>query len=799
MGPADRGRQRRLVWVLLAVSRQRRLVLAILIVAGSVFWRCLPDPLFTQPVSSIALGRDGRLLGARIATDEQWRFPPLAVVPEKFAQAIVTFEDKRFYYHPGVDPLALVRSLRLNLVSGSVVSGASTLSMQVIRLARTHPPRTYGEKLIEAILALRLELRYSKAQILALYAGNAPFGGNVVGLEAAAWRYFGRGPEKLSWAESCLLAVLPNSPALIHPGKNRAELLRKRDALLRQLQRRGVISELDLDLALRESLPDQPLPLPQHAPHLLETLLAQSGGRAHRFETGIDRVLQIAVSDIVRNRATMLARQDIHNAAALVIDNHSFQVLAYVGNADWSVSNERGYAVDIIQRPRSTGSVLKPLLYAAMLEAGEVLPNTLVADVPTQYAGYMPENYDHVYRGAVPAQVALAQSLNVPAVRMLKAYGIGRFYDVLQHLGMRTLQRKPDDYGLTLILGGAEGTLWDMTALYANLAHIAQHTRPGPAITYRRPRLLQQAEVASAPVAEIGPASAWLTLQALLEVARPGEDGYWRNFSSARKIAWKTGTSFGLRDGWAIGVTAKYTVGVWVGNASGEGRPGLTGAATAAPILFDIFNRLDTSDWFEAPLFFMKEVNVCANDGFLATGDCQRVRQWIPADSHFDQLSPHNRVIHLDASRTWQVHGECESPGRMAHQNWFVLPPGQEFYYRKHHADYRPLPRWRRDCIGPVGQQGVKSPIDFLYPNVGTRLYIPMDLAEKKGRAVFEAVHRDHSATLYWHLDDRYVGATTTFHQQALDITPGMHVLTVVDQQGNRLARSFEVLGRERP
>jgi penicillin-binding protein 1C len=434
-----------------------------------------------------------------------------------------------------------------------------------------------------------------------------------------------------------------------------------------------------------------------------------------------------------------------------------------------------------------------------MLEAGEILPNTLVADVPTQYAGYMPENYDRVYRGAVPAQVALAQSLNVPAVRMLKDYGVNRFYAVLQHLGMSTLQRPPDDYGLTLILGGAEGTLWDMTALYANLAHIARHTRPGPPITYRRPRLLHRDEPSSGTPAEIGPASAWLTLQALLEVARPGEDGYWRNFSSARKIAWKTGTSFGQRDGWAIGVTTQYTVGVWVGNASGEGRPGLTGAATAAPILFDIFNRLDTSDWFEAPLFFMKEVSVCANDGFLATGDCQRVSQRIPRDSHFDQLSPHNRVIHLDAQGAWQVHGECESPGRMVHQNWFVLPPGQEFYYRRHHADYRPLPRWRRDCLGAAGQQGVRGPIDFLYPNAGTRLYIPMDLAEKKGRAVFEAVHRDHSATLYWHLDDRYMGATTTFHQQALDITPGRHVLTVVDQQGNRLARSFEVLGRERP
>ena len=778
--------------------RDRRVVGALigLSLAGIAFWWCLPNPLFRDPVASILLTRDGEILGARIAADEQWRFPPMEQIPDKFRAAIVSYEDKRFFYHPGIDPAALMRAAYLNIKHGQVVSGGSTLNMQVIRLARHHPPRSYWEKIIEIFLAVRLEAGYSKDDILALYASHAPFGGNVVGLEAAAWRYFGRAPDKLSWSESATLAVLPNSPALIHPGRNRDSLRAKRDALLRALYAGQHLSAIDLDLALREPLPQQPVALPQHAPHLLETLRFEAADARHRFHTTLDRRIQLAAQEVVVQQIQTLTLQGIYNAAAVVIDNESFEVLAYVGNAQWSVGNERGYAVDIVRRARSTGSILKPLLFASMLQAGEILPTTLVADVPTQYAGYMPENIDKIYRGAVPAQVALAQSLNVPAVRMLKEHGVNRFYDFLQHLGMSTLQRRPEEYGLTLILGGAEGTLWDITGMYANLAQLAMqpaHSAP----RYRRPALLSGADTRSTQRSDIGAASAWLTLNALLEVTRPGEEGHWRNFASTQKIAWKTGTSFGQRDAWAVGVTPRYTVGVWVGNASGEGRANLSGASSAAPILFQIFNRLETSEWFAMPRAQLREVEVCRDDGYLSNGACATQRLWAPADAHFERVSPYHHRVHLDASGTWRVHARCESVDRMRHVNWFMLPPGQEFYYRRHRADYRVLPPYRPDCRVFASADDGRGPIDFLYPNLGTRLYIPMDLAAKKGRVVFEAVHRDHGATLHWHLDEQFLGSTQTFHQQALDITPGVHVLTVVDQQGNRLSRRFEVLGKE--
>lgn len=776
-------------------SRRRLLLAAALLGAAAGFWRALPDPLFDAPLSTVLLARDGTLLGARIADDGQWRFPPVAQVPQKFRLALIAYEDKRFARHPGVDPLAMARAVRVNLQQGRVVSGGSTLSMQVIRLARGERDRGYLEKLIETLLALRLELQYGKDEILALHAANAPFGGNVVGLEAAAWRYFGRDPQQLSWAEACTLAVLPNSPALIHPGRNRARLQAKRDRLLRTLQTQGHLSALDLDLALREPLPAEPVPLPQQAPHLLETLHAQHPG-INRFHSTLDARLQAAASATVRERAAALARQDIHNAAALIVDNRSFEVLAYVGNNEWSVQNERGHAVDLIRRPRSTGSILKPFRYAAMLDAGEILPGTLVADVPTQYSGYMPENFDHGYRGAVAAEVALAQSLNVPAVRMLRQHGVQRFYDYLRQFGMSTLTRKPDDYGLTLILGGAEATLRDVAAMYANMADVARHNTAAAAGPYRRLRLLVDAPAsASGPPAEISPGAAWLTLRALLEVARPNEEVYWKSFASSRRIAWKTGTSWGLRDAWAVGNTTRHTVAVWAGNASGEGRAGLTGAAAAAPILFDVYNRLEAADWFALPTLHLKEVEACRNDGYLANGNCETEKQWAPRDSHFDQLSPHNIRVHLDGTRRHRVDSSCERVSRMVHANWFVLPPGQEFFYRRQHSDYRALPPYRSDCTagGPV-----RAPIEFLYPTAGTRLYIPVDLAETKSRVVFEAVHRERDTLLHWHLDDSYVGSTRTFHQRALDVPVGTHTITVVDPQGNRLSRQFEVLTRER-
>jgi len=772
--------------------RRRHLVAALAAAAAvTAFWRCLPRPLFDDPVSTILLSRQGALLGARPASDGQWRFPAEPAVPPKFKAAIITFEDKRFETHPGVDPIALARAIYQDAAAGHVVSGASTLTMQVIRLARRDPQRSFGEKLIEMIMALRLECSDSKRRILALFAAHAPFGGNVVGLQAAAWRYFGRSPDNLSWAESATLAVLPNSPSLIRPGRNRQLLRTKRNRLLARLHAAGYLSALDLQLAQAEPLPGPPRPLPRLAPYLLQTAQAEHPA-LHRIQSTLDAPLQRQLNRLVRDYSAGLSKQGIYNAAALVIDNDSFQVLAYVGNTGEAYSRAHGRAIDLVRRPRSTGSILKPFLFAAMLQEGDILPDTLVPDIPTQYGGYMPENYDRAYRGAVPAAEALARSLNVPAVRMLRRYGIDRFYDLLHELGFSTLTRSPDGYGLTLILGGAEGTLWDITGMYANLAAIVAHQRRLQQDDYRRPAYLQGASTLSATPSRIGAGAAWLTEKALLEVRRPDVDGEWRSFASSRRIAWKTGTSYGLRDAWAVGSTRRYTVGVWVGNASGEGRPELVGSVAAAPLLFDIFDKLGRSPWFTQPADQMKQVEACSDDGYLANGHCPTVRQWVPRASHFSRVTPYHLELHLDR-HGWRVNGGCESVARMVRADWFVLPPSQEHFYRMQHSDYLPLPRYRPDCVA-TAQGKAERPISILYPTPGTRLYIPVDLDGEKGRVVFKAVHRDAGAVLYWHIDQDYLGSTRTYHQEAVQLAPGRHLLTLVDQKGNRVSEWFTVL-----
>jgi penicillin-binding protein 1C len=294
---------------------------------------------------------------------------------------------------------------------------------------------------------------------------------------------------------------------------------------------------------------------------------------------------------------------------------------------------------------------------------------------------------------------------------------------------------------------------------------------------------------------ELGPGAAWLTLEALLDVTRPGAEDHWENFNSTQKIAWKTGTSFGLRDGWAIGSTARFTVGVWVGNANGAGVPGLTGVGVAAPILFDLFNLLPTAEWFSPPNADLKTIIVCADDGFLPDGNCATQAILVPLHSHFAQVTPYHRLLHLDASGTYRVNDHCADLATMRPSGWFVLPPGIEYYYRKKHPTYRPLPPLSGACAKTAAFAAIE-PMDLLYPMAGTKVYIPRDLDGQFSRVVCDAIHRDTDATLFWHLDAHYLGSTKNFHQQSIFVGPGVHQLTLVDNKGHRLERKLIVLER---
>lgn len=751
------------------------------------FWP-LPDRLQNTPFATLMLDRQGRMLDARIAADQQWRFVPVTTVPEKYRRALLQFEDRRFQWHPGIDPLAIGRAAWMNMKAGRVVSGGSTLTMQLARLLRDDPPRTLSEKAREAALALQLEWRFSKDEILTQYASRAPFGGNTVGLRAASWRYFQREPDALSWAEAALLAVLPNAPSWIHPGRNRERLKEKRNRLLVSLHGNGQLDDRDLQLALLEPLPAPPQALPALAPHLMNTL--QKAGHGKLLQTTLDADLQQRVLSLARQHGERLEREGVHNLAVVVIDHHQQETRAYIGNVTHGNAGEYGASVDIAASPRSTGSILKPLLYGLMLDDGLLLPQTLVPDLPTNYGGFSPENHDRSYRGAVPAHEALSQSLNIPAVRMLRAYGGGRFHSSLQRMGMSTLFRPAEDYGLTLILGGAEGRLDEVTAIYARLMAAASGRAPRAVAS-----LSSTATGSEAAPFMLSSGAAWLTQQALRDVARPGTARQWRQFSSSQPIAWKTGTSYGLRDAWAVGSNGRYSVGVWAGNGNGEPAPSLGGAATAAPLMLDVFSLLGPASWPEAPLSELKTVQVCADDGYLAGGQCETRAQLAPRQSHFQTVTPHHVRVHLDGNGQ-RVHSGCEPVAAMQHRDWFVLPPAQAWFYRRYHPDYRPLPAWRKDCgAGALALQS-EPPMALVYPHAGSAIYIPTELSGTLGRAVFRAVHQSPSATLYWHLDDHFMGETSHFHEKAIVADPGWHTLTLIDQQGFRLRQRFKVLGR---
>jgi penicillin-binding protein 1C len=760
-------------------------------------------PLFDDPYSLTLLDRQGALLGATVAADQQWRFAPQKQVPQKLAQAMIWSEDKRFYSHAGVDPVAVARAIWQNLKAKRVVSGASTLSMQVIRLSRKGQPRTLGEKALEAVMALRLEMSASKDRILSLYAAHAPFGGNVVGFAAAAWRYFGRPPEQLSWAEAAFLAVLPNRPGLVHPGRNRKQLFKRRNRLLHTLVQKGALDDLTCRLAQSESIPKRPQPIPRTAPHLLFRArheIAKSGP----VRTTVKKTIQTRANKIVSRHLRELAQSGIHNAGALIVEVENGQVLAYVGNDPNPGHGRHESYVDVVGARRSSGSIFKPLLYATMLDAGELLPTRLVADIPTRMEGFKPENYSRQYRGAVPAWLALARSLNIPAVRMLQSYGLDRFYAQLKALGITTLHRPAEKYGLTLILGGAETTLWDITGIYAGLARSVNRAgRIAAGASFFGPHyiLKKEPENVLSPALNKAPltaAACWQTLEAMLQVTRPGVESAWRDFESGRKIAWKTGTSYGYRDAWAVGVTPRFAVGVWVGNADGEGRPGLTGIGAAAPLLFDLFDILDDQTWFEQPLQQMRMIEVCSRSGYPAGPNCaHKTDVWMPARAAGSPPCPYCRTVSVDAQKTFRVHSRCASMDDIESVSWFVLPPAMAWYYGRHNAEYSLLPPLRNDCRRGIEKDSV-SALTLIYPPLNSQMYLPTELTGRRQEVIFEAAHRKPNTRLYWHLDKTYLGATKDIHTMHLAPGPGLHTITLVDEDGEQLVRRFTVLEKKK-
>ena len=760
----------------LSVTKKVILCILAFLVTGYIF--CLPRHLFHVPYSTVVTDRNEELLGARIASDGQWRFPPRNTTPEKIKECLITFEDKHFYHHWGVNPFAIGRAFYQNVKNKRIVSGGSTLTMQTIRLARNES-RTFREKLIEMIWATRLEFRASKEEILSMYISHAPFGGNVVGLDAAAWRYFGHSADDLSWAESAMLAVLPNAPAMIHLSKGRKTLLDKRNRLLKQLLEKKTIDSSTYELAISEPLPDEPHPLPQIAPYLVSRFYQERNGEYSR--STINKGIQTQVEDLAERWSNEFGRSDIRNLAILVIDIPSNQVVAYCGNVHFD-RKQGGNQVDVIQAPRSTGSILKPFLYYAMLQEGSLLPDMLLPDVPVNINGFTPQNFSMQFEGAVPASEALARSLNIPAVTMLQRYGVPKFHSFLQQIGLKTINRSSSHYGLSLILGGAEATLWDVTNAYAMMGRsLLQLPQRSCSLLLPTSRITESTD-------PFQPGAVWQTFDALKEVNRP-EEIDWKSIPSMQTIAWKTGTSYGFRDAWAVGVTPRYAVGVWVGNATGEGKPGLVGAQTAGPVLFDIFNLLPASSWFTRPTGIFVEAEVCRKSGHLKGRFCDETDTLLvlPAGLR-TEACPYHHLVTLSADESQRIYENCANTEPTLQKSWFTLPPVWEWYYKQHHPEYKPLPPFKAGCGEDTFQ-----PMQFIYPPMNARIKLPKQLDGSKGFLTVELAHNNPNATVFWHLDETYQAQTQDFHKISLQPAAGKHSLTAVDGEGNTISTTFFV------
>jgi penicillin-binding protein 1C len=704
--------------------------------------------------------------------------------------------------------------------------------MQVARLARGNPPRTYPGKVIEMLSAMKLELFRSKDYILRLYAANAPFGGNTVGLDAAAWRYTGRGSSGISWAEAAALAVLPNAPSLVFPGKNTELFRAKRDTLLIRLLQRGVIDSLTCSLAIGEPLPAAAIPMPSEAPHLTDRFWLTR--RGEKVATTVDAALQREVCTLVNTHQAALEGNLVFNAAAIVVEVATGNVLAYAGNSSLpDTAHIYGRDVDVIRAVRSTGSILKPFLYAGLMTGGDMLPNELVADIPTRFQGFRPENSDFTYSGAVPAGDALARSLNIPAVRMLQTMSEERFLRLLQRTGFSSFDKPAAHYGLSLILGGGEASLWELAGAYSSMARVLNNSEedanystddwhmpvlevakePAPSaaaailssekpLSTEKELPLTSGRTASNknspslfrdPDPPLTASAIWLTYEALRRVNRPETETGWQYFGSAPDIAWKTGTSFGFRDAWAIGTTPRYVVAVWAGNADGEGRPGLTGISAAAPLLFDIFRLLQHSSggWFTQPAWEMTAVPVCAASGFRAGPDCPVTHdEWVPAAGLKAGACPFHTVILLDTAGRYRVNISCVQPGATVSHKWFVLPPAMEYYYRMRNPSYRTVPPLMPGC----SDDRKMAMMEFLYPPRDAEIFIPRGLSGETMSMLPEIAHRRRNAIIYWHLDNRYIGVTRQIHQTEIITGEGEHVITATDDEGFTVSRRFTMV-----
>lgn len=752
------------------------------VVVGFVIYLAVPlSQHLSRDYSQVILAKDSTFLRVFLNKDEQWCLPPQLnpEIPKKLEKAALTYEDQYFYAHLGVNPIALSRAAYLNIKHGRVVSGGSTITMQLARMIRDKP-RTIWQKITEIFLAIKIETRYSKKEILKEYLDHAPYGSNVRGYLAASYRFFDKEPSQLSWAEAATLAVLPNAPGIIFPSKNQDELRNKRNGLLLKLLEKELIDQETFELALLESVPSRIIAFPLSAPHLTEQIHREN--QLSIVRTTIDQTIQYETNFFVKQHSAQMRQMGVANACALVVNNKTGEVASYVGSQDFDDLEEEG-RVDGILASRSPGSILKPFLYALAIDDGLILPQTLIKDVPTYFSSFSPSNASEQFSGIVPASKALIYSLNIPAVRLLNAYGVHKFYNVLEAAGIRTLFRSADDYGLPLILGGSEVTPWDMAKLYSGMANGGNFRD----ITY-----LVGAELGYEQ-SLLSPGASFLILDEMKELIRPGLEFYWKKYGNQRPIAWKTGTSFGHKDAWAVGATPDWTIIVWVGNFDGQSNKNLSGMRSAGPLLFNILNVLpkpEEESWFEADEGDFVTVKTCKETGFYAGEYCpEPIDTSAPKNMKPIKICPFHQSFLVDEKQDQAVCSHCWS-GRQIAKDYLSYPPDVSYYVRKNGGIIHQVPQHNPSC--PTRQD--HDVVRIIYPLNQANIFVTKDFDGTYQPVVSRVASRFPDREIFWYLDESFLGSTIDKLTLPLKLKAGDHTLTVMDTEGNRDRVKFSVM-----
>lgn len=751
-----------------------------------------PWAALERPLSVEVTGRDGEPLRRFLAADERWRFPVrLDDLPPELPAAVVAAEDRRFYSHWGVDPVAIARAAWSNLSAGRVVSGASTLPMQIARLAHRFEAgearsRTLGAKLVEAFRALQLDWHRSKDEILEIYLNLAPYGRNLEGVGAASRFWFDTTPDGLSAGEIALLVALPRSPVGYDPVRRSQAARSVRDRVLDELTAKGVFDPERASRAKAQPLPKELAAVPFVAPHL--TRLASRSlrplGGTSGVRTTVDRRLQQVVTEQVSRRIGELRDRGLGNAAAVVLDLETRAVRAWVGSAEFFDETFQGQVDGILAR-RSPGSTLKPFLYALAFDRGDAVPESWLLDVPRDYAGYTPENYDGTYRGRVTAREALIHSLNAPAVALLADVGLEPFHGLLRDGGLDTLAKDPGRYGLPLILGGGEVDLVSLTNLYATLADGGRN----------RPWTLwfdqERAPRRSDPELLSRGASS-LVLDVLTQVERPDLPESWNLARGVPRVAWKTGTSFGHRDAWAVGVSRRWAIGVWVGRFDGRAVQGISGSRDAGPLLFDLFRAVETGGASPPePSSEPPEIEVCEVSRDLPGPWCPTRLHvpYLPGRSHFVTCRAHRRIL-VDAETGDRLPGDC-GRGRVRTARVVTLhPPELVGWWRSRDRHVEGLPPVAAGCSG----RGGGDPPRIVSPDAATPYRVRPDAPRAYQKVPLVARAGASTERLYWYQDGRLLVTASPDRDAFLPLPePGVHRLVVVDDMGRSDAVEYRV------